>query len=367
MNDVIYAAVPRNAPGVPSTVVILENVANNSDLNPTFSAFPDFEVNEIKSCDLHPQANQIRKKSQNSRRSPPHQLDYSFDNRYDTVLKKRHRFPQCNPMERLISAYEPVLDKCGRLWILDTGVLEYSSGDVIVKTPQLWIFNVKEGPSESKLIRRFDFPSNVIVDATGLSGLAVDIVNEDCEETFAYIPNQIDDRIVVYDFFKDESWFFENYSFSGDNTESDYQHDEHESHFKAGVSSITLGKELPGPGHFRTVYYTAGSSTGEYSISSRELRSPDNSPEIEDVTLVGYRGKDSQAMAHVFDQEHGVLFFAESQTGRVRCWNTGKPLRPENLITIFESKQFIYASHISVSCKGIQHLQELIYKPSLAD
>lgn len=340
-NDVIYASIPRGAPGVAATLVF---VANTSDFHPKFVPFPDNKFNELKGCDLHPKTH---RKGGNRYRSSP-KLDYSFDHRYDSAKPVKLRFPQCNSNSRLISTYEPVLDHCHRLWVLDTGVLEYNSGNVIVKRPQLWTFDVKNGPARAKLIRRFDFPSTVIQDGTGLTGLAVDVVNRNCEETFVYIPNQIDERIVVYDFYKDISWFFENFSFRGDSAESDFNHEGYDSYYKAGVSTITLGPEERGSGHFRTIYYTAGSSTGEYSVSTRELRFPENGPLIKDVTLVGYRGKDSQAMVHVFDEPSGVLFFAESQTGRVRCWNSRKPLRPENLVTVFESKHFIYGSYISV-------------------
>lgn len=274
-------------------------------------------------------------------------MDYSFDHRYDK--QKKFKFQQCNSVERLISTYQPVLDKCGRLWIIDTGILEYPAGDVIVKGPELWVFDVKDGPRTAKLIRQYPFPADVIQDGSGLSGLTVDIVNGNCEDTFIYIANQMDDRIVVYDFYKDKSWFFENYSFRGDAAESDFTFQGYELQFKAGVSSITLGPIEEGPGGFRRVYYLAGSSTGQYSVSTRELRNVENSPEIIEELLEGYRGKDSQSMVHVIDEDTGVMFYAETQTGRVRCWNTEKPLRPENLGTIFESKGFIYGSHLSVS------------------
>lgn len=356
VNDVIYAAIPRNAPGVPSSLVVLHNVSNSREISPAFEPFASHELNQLKSCDLnHKGHHHRRRKGSNYKRNhinnkKASKYDYSFDSRYDTRNElKQQRFPPppCNTMERIISTYEPVLDKCGRLWILDTGVLEYNSGNVVVKRPQLWTFNVQNGPEYAELERRFNFPVDVVPDGTGLSGLAVDIVNDNCEETFAYIPNQIDNQIVVYDYFKDRTWYLDHYSFRGDATESQFTHDGYKSYFKAGVSSITLGREESG--HFRRVYYTAGSSTGEYSISSRDLRFPGGKDqEANDVALFGYRGANSQAMVHVFDEKSGVLFFAESQSGRVRCWNSQKPLRPENLITIFESKHFVYGAHISV-------------------
>lgn len=350
VNDVIYAAIPRNTPGVPSSLVVLHNVSTSRELSPTFAPFSSYELNQLKSCDLHHKVHHRRKGSHyNNQNRKGSKYDYSFDSRYDTRGEFKQRFPQCNTIERIISTYEPVLDKCGRLWILDTGVLEYNSGNVVVKRPQLWTFNVQNGPEHAELERRFNFPIEVVRDGTGLFGLAVDIVNDNCEETFAYIPNQIDNQIVVYDYFKDRSWSLDHYSFHGDATESQFTHDGYKSYFKAGVSSITLGRESTDRGHFRTVYYTAGSSTGEYSISTRHLRFPGDKDEADGVELVGYRGANSQAMVHVFDEKSGVLFFAESQSGRVRCWNSQKPLRPENVITIFESKHFVYGAHISVS------------------
>lgn len=359
INDVMYASVPRSAPGVPATLVMLKNVTNIRDLNPIFNPFPRQSVNQLRNCDFKPKS--PPKKTQKRRKVPnpkiSHlQLDYSFDERYDlTHQNSLRRSSECDTDQRLISTFEPVLDKCGRLWVIDTGVLE-NNGEVIVKNAQLWAFSVEQGPEHAKLIRRFDFPKNVVQTGRGLFGLTVDILHGQCDETFVYIPNLIDGRIVVYDFFKHDAWYFENYSFEGDATESDFTYEEGLAiRFKAGIASIALGpEEKDSPGHFRTVYYTAGSSTGEYSISTRVLRDQKKSPDITDadLTLVGYRGKDSQAMASVFDEDNGVLFFAEVQSGRVRCWNTQKPLRPENIETIFESKKFVYGSHISVSERG---------------
>lgn len=353
----MYASIPRSAPGVPATLVMLKNVTNIRDLNPIFTPFPHLpQVNQLRNCDFKPKpppkSPQKRRKVPNPKKNH-HQLDYSFDERFDLEATKFRRTSECDTDQRLISTFEPVLDKCGRLWVIDSGVLE-NNGEVVVKNAQLWAFDVKHGPGLAKLIRRFDFPTNVVKTGRGLFGLTVDILNGQCDATFVYIPNLIDGRIVVYDFFRHDAWYFENYSFEGDATESDFTYEDGLAiRFQAGISSIALGpEEEDSPGHFRTAYYTAGSSTGEYSISTRVLRDRKNSPDVKDVSLVGYRGKDSQAMVHLFDEENGVLFFAELQSGRVRCWNTQKPLRPENIETIFESKKFVYGSHISVSEGG---------------
>lgn len=348
VNDVIYASIPRTAPGIVATLVFFENVTETRELSPKFTAFPDYEVNEIKTCDI------LRSQKSRQRLASLYQryarLDYSYDPRFDSgSFTSGLPVLRCNAFERLISTYQPVLDECGRLWVLDTGVLEFPTGNVRVKDSQLWVFDVRSGPWDADLVRRFDFPSEIVKDGTGLSGLAVDVVGGRCGETFVYIPNQVDNRIVVYDYYKDDAWFYEHYSLRGDAMESDFNYDGFRIQFTAGVTSITLGPADEGPGHFRTAYYTAGSSTGEYSVSTKSLRNPNRSPTLDHVTLVGYRGKDAQSMTHVYDEESGVLFFAESQTGRVRCWNSAKPLRPENLVTVFESKTFIYGSHISVS------------------
>lgn len=357
VNNVLYAAVPRNAPGVPATLVFVENVTQIWNVNPAFTPFSDYSVNELKECDLKMPRFRKRPSNRRSKDERNHQVDYSYDDRFDTVTgspSPRNRSPiYCDSMERLISVYEPVMDKCGRLWIIDTGVLEYSSGDVVLKRPQLWTFDVKQGPWNSKLIRRFDFAKDVLKDGTGLTGLTVDILNGNCEDTFVYIPNHVDNRIVVYDFFKDDAWYFEHYSFAGDSAESDFIHSGFASKFIGGISTIALGpKERRSRGYYRTLYYTAASSTGEYSMSTRELRSKKNSPNVRNVKLVGYRGKDSQSMSQVFDEENNVLFFAESQTGRIRCWNINNPLRPGNIGTVFKSPNFIYGSKIFVRLRS---------------
>lgn len=104
--------------------------------------------------------------------------------------------PQYQPdRNRIVSVYRSRVDKCDRLWMVDTGNLEYPSGSIQVQPPSLWIFDL----NTDTLVRRAEIPTANVVDGHGIASLAIDIDNNNnCGDAYAYMPDLVNYRLHVY-------------------------------------------------------------------------------------------------------------------------------------------------------------------------
>lgn len=93
-HDRLYVTVPRRRPGIPSTLNYISTKASPHS-SPTFRAYPNYQTNELPTTGA-------------TTATTPH---------------------------RLVSVYRTRVDRCNRLWFVDTGLLEYpSKGYNIIET-----------------------------------------------------------------------------------------------------------------------------------------------------------------------------------------------------------------------------------------
>lgn len=366
----IFITLPRIRDGIPATLAVIDVDSFKTNQSPILLPFPSYKVNELKECDF----------DEDSSRTGAHgsSIDGAFDPFFDSRSIKRKSSPKrgkvskqpqtstketklvsssnCDSANRILSVYKVTTDKCNRLWFMDTGTLEYSTGVVHVKDPQLWVIDIST--PKFRVLRRFDFSKRFFKTPEGVTGPAVDIVQNDCENTFAYLSNIFDNRMVVYDYKNHKAWSFDDDSFKGDSQESDYVYGGFPSTFKTGLFSITLTKA--NREGFRTAFYIPGASTAQYAVSTYELRNRKQSPKLRHPQLVGHRGCNSQSVNHVIDKRNGIMFWAEAQSTKVRCWNMDLPLKPENIGVVFQSDEFISGSVSEVRYPNFFQLDILI-------
>lgn len=104
--------------------------------------------------------------------------------------------PQNQPdNRRIVSVYRTRVDKCERLWFVDTGVLEYPNNPIIIQPPSIWVYDLKT----DFLVRRFEIPfTNVRNDGHGIASLTIDIDDNNCDDAFAYLPDLVNYRLHVF-------------------------------------------------------------------------------------------------------------------------------------------------------------------------
>lgn len=65
--------------------------------------------------------------------------------------------------------------------------------------------------------------------------------------------------------------------------------------------------------------------------------------------MVGDRGSRTQSTMHDYDELSGVMFFAEISKNGIGCWNTKRPLNPDNHHIIEQHPtQMIYPCDLQV-------------------
>nr|XP_033183503.1 uncharacterized protein LOC117153503 [Bombus vancouverensis nearcticus] len=95
----------------------------------------------------------------------------------------------------IISVYRVSIDRCNRLWVLDTGVI----GDNRVCPAKLVVFDL----TTSELLQQVEIPENIAINSTSGQGLlitpAVQTFNPDCDRTYVYIADVDGYGLIVYD------------------------------------------------------------------------------------------------------------------------------------------------------------------------
>uniref|UniRef100_F6K8S4 42.2 kDa salivary yellow-related protein n=1 Tax=Phlebotomus sergenti TaxID=85759 RepID=F6K8S4_9DIPT len=252
----------------------------------------------------------------------------------------------------LTSVYQPVIDDCRRLWILDVGIVQSPSEQkkYPIKNPALIAYDLtKQNYPE---IHRYELTGEVAKTPLGYGGFAVDVINPKTgcghrDETYVYIANFVENAIIVYDMQKRDAWNFKDDSFKPEGT-STFTHNGKEHTIQAGIFGIALGDRNK-EGH-RPAYYLAGSSTKLYSVNTKSLKKKGTALKPK---LLGDRGSKTEAIALAYDPETKVIFFTEADSGKVSCWNTKKELKPENVGVIYSSPRFNFGTDIMVDSEGV--------------
>nr|CCK33661.1 44.6 kDa salivary protein SP03B [Phlebotomus perniciosus] len=251
--------------------------------------------------------------------------------------------------DKLINVYQPVIDECRRLWIADVGRIDYKGDEQKYPTQNAVLIAYDLTKENYPEIHRYEIPSKIAGSHTiPFGGFAVDVTNpkEGCGKTFVYITNFEDNTLIVYDQEKKDSWKISHGSFKPEH-DSTLSHDGKQYKYRVGLFGVTLGDRDP-EGN-RPAYYIAGSSTKLFEISTKILK--EKGAKFDPVNL-GNRGPHTEAVALVYDPKTKVIFFAESDSRQVSCWNTQKPLNHKNTDVIFASAKFIYGSDISVDSES---------------
>ncbi|NP_001154982.1 yellow-e3 isoform X1 [Nasonia vitripennis] len=266
--SMVFIAMPRLEQGIPVTVGYVTELMSK-DGNPLIAPYPDWEWNRLGDCDA------------------------------------------------ITSTYRVQIDDCGRLWILDTGVI----GDRRVCRPQLLSFSLKT----NKLLSRHRFPRDQFKEHSLFVTPVVDVrtIDAKCRDTFVYIADVTGFSLVVYDHMNARSWRINNNLF--------YPYPPHGT-FNIGNEVFDLMDGLLGmalspirPDGDRTLYFHSLASTTESYVPTSVIRNftlfeknPDASPRSFKAFPME---RPSQSAAESMDRD-GVLFFGLMTDLAIACWNS---------------------------------------------
>ncbi|XP_055537153.1 L-dopachrome tautomerase yellow-f-like [Wyeomyia smithii] len=306
----LFITVPRRFPGVPSTLNVIDIATiPEGEMSPPLKAYPDYIVNQLHS-DYHPD------------------------------------------QKRFISIYRSKVDRCDRLWFVDTGMLEYPGNATQVQRPQVWIIDLLR----DRKVRSFPIPETIVWTGEGMASLVVDVDTENCDKAFAYIPDLVQAAIYVYSFEANRMWAFRHSSFQQNPQRANFHVAGLRFVWDDGIFSITLGRRDPLT-KARPVYYHPMVSTSEFTTSSltlqnESLASTENYGQF--FQLLGDRGPNSQSTLHHYDEETGVIFYAEVNRNAIGCWNSKNNFTAEDHDTILlDHADLIYPGDLNADADGV--------------
>uniref|UniRef100_A0A8D8MGP4 Protein yellow n=4 Tax=Cacopsylla melanoneura TaxID=428564 RepID=A0A8D8MGP4_9HEMI len=249
----------------------------------------------------------------------------------------------CNSM---ISVFRLSVDKCNRLWVMDTGVTDIITSIQQLCPPKILVFDL----TTNTLIRRYILPTAQVFEGSLFSNIATELV-EDCDHAFAYVNDVFRYGLIVYDFFKNTSYRLTHPYMYPEPLQSTYILDNLKFRWVDGIFGMAISPELTykqkrhpyeyyhyNVHHYngtsvdktirddqRYLYFHSMSSNRHYYISTTDLRNSSryvNSSDIDEYFhYLGSRHRNTQASASAINS-NGVLFYNLVTKHSVGCWNT---------------------------------------------
>lgn len=247
----------------------------------------------------------------------------------------------------LVSVYRPRVDECGRLWMVDTGLLEVPGERKQIQPPAIVVYDLN---SKSQVLRYQLKPTDLVDERTpgGLTSITVD-VGASCSDTYAYITDLATNGLIVFSLKERDSWRIQDDSLRLDEGAMNFTVAGHVINWRDGLFSIALSNR---DATNRTAFFHPLVSTQEFSIDTSMLKSSKQGNVNGQVRLLGTRGPLTQSGSH--DYHDGVLFFANVAQDGILCWNTRKPLTPENVVLVAQDhEKLVYISDLKVKADEV--------------
>ncbi|GBP65437.1 Protein yellow [Eumeta japonica] len=228
----------------------------------------------------------------------------------------------------LNTVYRIKADRCDRLWVLDTGTYGY---DNTTTNPCPYALNVYDLNTDQR-IRRYVLRAEDIVPSTFIANIAVD-VGKDCDDTFAYMSDELGYGLIAYSWEENKSWRFSHSYFMPDPLKGDFNIAGMNFQWGSeGIFGIALSSI--GANGYRTLYFSPLASHTEFEVSTQTLRDEKRvSDSYRDFKVVGTRGADSHLTAKVMSED-GVQLFNLIDQNAIGCWNSELSYKPQNIAIV---------------------------------
>uniref|UniRef100_T1P9P0 Protein yellow n=1 Tax=Musca domestica TaxID=7370 RepID=T1P9P0_MUSDO len=242
--------------------------------------------------------------------------------------------PDCS---KLISVYRTQIDDCGRIWLIDSGIVNATVSLSQVCPPKIVAFDLR---TNQKVVQ-YQFPADQVKQDSLHSNIIVDVHRNRCDDAHAYVTDVWRFGIVVYSLKKNRSWRVTNYNFSPDPVASDFNVFGLNFQWLDGVFGMSLSLAKT-PDEERILYFHPMASFKEFVVSNALLKDeslwPAKAQDFAKYFLpIGERGINGQSSTSEIDR-NGVMFFTQVHRDDVGCWNTKKPYDATNLHRFLEAE-----------------------------
>ncbi|XP_049873032.1 protein yellow [Pectinophora gossypiella] len=242
----------------------------------------------------------------------------------------------------IISPFRVRADRCGRLWVLDSGKIGNLENSTTRYPPAIIVYDLKT----DNLIRKYTLPEDQVKQDSGFANIVVEDI--DCEKTFAYAGDVGKPALIVYSWEKNESWRVTHHFFNIDPLACDYSVKGLNFSWSDGL--FGLGLSSPNPDNYSTLYFHPMSSYNEFAVSTEVLRNKSDDRDFFAFKLLGSRGPNAQSSVSFLDPTTGVLFYSLVNLNAVACWRTSnKDYNMKNQGRIYMNDEtMIYPTDIKV-------------------
>lgn len=124
--------------------------------------------------------------------------------------------------------------------------------------------------NSERVIRSHPFQDNNLRPSTTLASVTIDIVNNDCNNVFAYVPDLGGYGLIVYNFRENRSWRVNHNYFYLEPLAGEFQIGGLHFQWNDGIFSVALS-DIQADG-YRNAYFHSMAGTHLYRVSTRILR-----------------------------------------------------------------------------------------------
>ncbi|XP_076287424.1 dopaminechrome tautomerase [Lasioglossum baleicum] len=201
---------------------------------------------------------------------------------------------------QLISVYRSQIDRCNRLWVVDSGVMTSIDDFRPVCPPKIIIFDLQT----DQLVRMYTFPREVLRPNTLLTNLIIDDASATtCDNVFLYISDTAGPGMVVFDVAAERSWRVVHASMYPDPDFSTYRIGNDMFELMDGVVGLAFSAKLG------LVYFQPLATNRLFSVPTTALQAgPLPFGEQLPVTRLGT--KSSQGLALAVDPRDDAILFS---------------------------------------------------------
>lgn len=223
----------------------------------------------------------------------------------------------------LNTVYRIKADKCGRLWVLDTGTIGIGNTTQQVCPYAVNVFDLRT----NERIRRYEFRPEDTNPNTFIANTIVDI-GKTCDDTFAYFSDELGYGLVAYSWEQNKSWRFGHSFFFPDPLRGDFNVAGLNFQWgEEGIFGMALSP-IKSDG-YRTLFFSPLASHREFTVSTRILRDASRVEDsFHDFSYMEERSANGHTTARVMSDD-GIMLFNLIDQNSVGCWHSSMPYSPQ--------------------------------------
>ncbi|KAJ8889535.1 hypothetical protein PR048_009034 [Dryococelus australis] len=335
----VFVTTPRFEPGTPATLSVLchKHSRHGDPASPLLEPYPSWAWNRQGDCDAMTSVLRVQfSVPQSSRESSqiPQVSSYGLPLDYCVFcgLLALSHFIYLDIAVLIIVCADLQVDACGRLWTIDSGVVDLMTGAKFICPPQVLVFDLRT----SRLLRRYRIPKKDLGGHSLLINIAVDIRprGNSCKDTFAYIADVTDHGLVVYDASRNMSWRVTSEVFDPSPSATHFTIAGESFDLTDGLFGLALSPIKAGD---RTLYLHSLARFRESWVSTSIVRKEslfvDNTSAAAAEIHESSGTRPSQTAATAMNK-NAVLFFSLLSNMTLNCWNSHLPYSRDNLVEL---------------------------------